>query len=132
MLYRLVSLAMATLAVSLSCASAYPLPDRSDPRVLAREQQLVKIIETDGGLIGRGASCDIRLLGSEGRRYFVWAKCASPERGAVSTALVVEGSEVTAPHDPTYEQDVNDMFPTSLAREILAGGERLQPSDGSP
>lgn len=120
------AVASTTLA---ACGSAWTLPDRGRGVVRDEEARVAALLESTGAVLGDpGGRCRVRLLGTEGKTSYAWAKCSSKRFGGASMPVRVDGENVDQPEDGAgYADSVRDLFPDGLADEILDGSERLKP-----
>ncbi len=120
---RLVS-PLAVMVMTAACGGAsYGLPDRTDDRVKATEDELAQVVGAARG----GDDCDVRLLAESDGRSFVWAECFGAS-GGISAPMRVDGNKVQLPGDGgLYADDVRRLFPKDLADAILTDQERLRP-----
>lgn len=119
---RVLILIVVVLAVSCG-GSSYVLPDRTDDRVKATEEDLAQVIGAARG----GDDCDVRLLGESSGSSYVWAECFGAS-GGISAPMRVDGDEVHEPGDGSqYADGVRSLFPADIAHAILTDQEPLRP-----
>lgn len=89
--------------------------------------------------IGR-FQCGVGVLGREGRKVYVWLRCADYRTGphaellrgsALPAVVVVDGHDdvvrVRFPRRQTLRADIERMFPARLQDRVIAGDVRTRP-----
>jgi hypothetical protein len=103
------------------CSTVHYSPPAPFP---ARERQLAAdLVEAE-----RAASCDVRLLGTDGATSYVWGECRYPDGSQVSTPFRLRNGHADSPGDGSaYGPSVHRLFPEAMARVVLADPDRLRP-----